>query len=133
MVKASCLCGAVAFDVAGSLRPVLACHCGQCRKTSGHIWAATSVPDEAITFQARDGLEWYRASDTARRGFCTVCGSTLFWKPDDQPRTAIAAGAFPDGTGLKLSRHVFVRDKGDYYDIADGLPQFQQFGGGENA
>ena len=39
----SCLCGAVKYRLMGSLRPVVACHCGQCQKTSGHHVAATSV------------------------------------------------------------------------------------------
>lgn len=133
MVRGACLCGEVAFTIAGPSRSVLACHCTQCRKTSGHFWAATSVPDETLTFDCEDGLAWYRASDTARRGFCKNCGSTLFWKPDDQPRTAVAVGALEAATGLKLSKHVFVEDQGDYYDIADGLPQFGRFSGGENA
>jgi hypothetical protein len=35
-------------------------------------------------------------------------------------------GAFDGPTGTKLTKHIFVADKGDYYDIADGLPQNQQ-------
>ena len=121
-MNGSCLCGAVAFEVEGPLRPVIACHCTQCRKISGHYWAASSAPDAAITMTQDAGLRWFRASDTAQRGFCGDCGSTLFWKPDDAPRTAIAAAAL-DGEAPKLAAHVFVADKGDYYDIADGVPQ----------
>ncbi len=43
-ITGSCECGAVVFELSGKLRDVVACHCGQCRKTSGHYWAATSVP-----------------------------------------------------------------------------------------
>jgi len=39
----SCLCGAVTYQVSGALRPVVACHCSQCRKASGHHVAATSA------------------------------------------------------------------------------------------
>ena len=133
MHKGSCLCGDVAFEISGDLRPVLACHCTQCRKTSGHFWAATSAADSTITLTHKAGLKWFRASDTAQRGFCATCGSSLFWKPDGQARTAIAAGAFDTSAGLTLAAHVFVADKGDYYAISDGCQQFQQFSGGENA
>ena len=44
MHNGSCLCGAVTFEVNGSLRPPDACHCNQCRKQSGHFWASTDVP-----------------------------------------------------------------------------------------
>ena len=132
MQHGSCLCGAVRFFIDGPMRPVLACHCGQCRKQSGHVWATTSVAEADLTLDRDDGLAWYRSSDTARRGFCRLCGSSLFWQPDDAPRIAVAAGALDAPTGLRLGGHVFVADKGDYYEIGDGLPQFQQFSGGTN-
>ena len=66
MHKGSCLCGAVAFSVSGPLRDVTSCHCSQCRKTSGHYWAATGAPIAAISFSRDDGLRWYRSSGAAR-------------------------------------------------------------------
>lgn len=49
MPKGSCLCGAVSFEVAGALAAPDACHCSQCRRQSGHVWASTNVPREALT------------------------------------------------------------------------------------
>jgi len=126
MHHGSCLCGSVRFEITGPMRPVVACHCSQCRRTSGHVWAATSVPDSALRLTRADGLRWYRSSDHARRGFCATCGASLFWKPDGEDRTAIAAGALEPPTGLRLDRHIFTADKGDYYDITDDLPQRAQ-------
>ena len=120
----SCLCGQVSFKVRGELREVLACHCTQCRKQSGHFYAATNAQDDAISLTANEHVKWYRASDTAKRGFCTHCGSALFWKQDGASYTSILAGSFDKPTDLKIGKHVFVVDKGDYYDITDGLPQF---------
>jgi hypothetical protein len=57
--------------------------------------------------------------------FCSTCGSAPFWDPIHKDWTAIAMGAFDGRTDAKLARHIFVADKGDYYDIADGLPQNQ--------
>jgi len=133
MIEGSCLCGAVRFSIDGPMRDVLGCHCGQCRKQTGHYWAATSVPDAALQFQQQDGLAWFEASDTVRRGFCKLCGSTLFWKPGGEGRTVVSAGSLEPGTGLRLTQHVFVKDKGDYYEITDGLPQHHAFSGAENA
>lgn len=121
----SCLCGEVKYEVSGKLREVLACHCKQCRKQSGHYFAATNAEDSAITLEGNEHVKWFRASDTAKRGFCSNCGSVLFWKHDDHPYTSILAGSFDKPTNLKLAKHIFVGDKGDYYEIADGLPQFE--------
>jgi hypothetical protein len=122
----SCLCGAVRFIVTGALKPPDACHCSQCRKQSGHFWASTDVPLAAVTIEGAETLTWYHASAKVERGFCAVCGSFLFWKPLHQDRIAIAMGAFDGPTGTRLEKHIFVADKGDYYAIADGLPQNPQ-------
>ncbi|WP_208350499.1 GFA family protein [Pseudaestuariivita rosea] len=123
MTKGSCLCGAIEYHVSGPMRPVIACHCNQCRKSSGHHVAATSAKRELISIKGN--VTWYQSSDTARRGFCGVCGSQLFW---DGPGShmSIFAGTLDEPTGLKLSGHIFCADKGDYYDIEDGLPKADQ-------
>jgi len=126
MHKGSCLCGAVSFEVAGDLPPPDACHCLQCRKHSGHYWASTDVARSAVTLHGAENLTWFRSSEKARRGFCSTCGSSLFWDPIFRDFIGIAMGAFEQPTGTRLGIHIFVADKGDYYEIADGLPQNQQ-------
>ncbi len=120
MAKGSCLCGQVQYQVSGALRPVIACHCQQCRKTSGHHVAATSAKREDITIIGE--LSWYRSSDTARRAFCPTCGSNLFWDGPGE-NLSIFAGTLDGETGIKLAGHIFCADKGDYYEISDDLPQ----------
>ena len=124
MHEGSCLCGAVSFEVQGELAPPDACHCSQCRKTSGHYWASTDVPRQDVTIHGTDNIGWYRSSETVRRGFCKACGSSLFWDVDGRANLSISMGAFDAPTGTRLEKHIFVPDKGDYYDIGDGLPQF---------
>jgi hypothetical protein len=120
----SCLCGRVRFSVKGKLREVVACHCHQCRKQSGHYYAATQAREIDLEMTDDGALKWYQSSDKGKRGFCSQCGSALFWKSDEEPYTSILAGSFDQPTGLRLTRHIFVADKGDYYEIDDGLPQF---------
>ena len=118
----SCLCGAVSFRVTAPMRPVVACHCTQCRKTSGFHVAATSAPRGAV--EVTGDLAWFQSSDRARRGFCPVCGSNLFWDGAGA-NLSIMAGTLDAPTGLTLAGHIFCADKGDCYEVADGLPQTQ--------
>ena len=120
MTAGSCLCGEVRYSVAGPMRPVVACHCTQCRKTSGHFVAATSALRDHVIIQGE--VTWYQASDTARRGFCGKCGSSLFWDGAGA-NLSIHAGTLDEPTGLQLIGHIYCADKGDYYEIADDLPQ----------
>lgn len=119
-----CLCGAVRYQVREALPAVVNCHCGQCRRTGGHFGASTHAGDAAFALIEQRGLKWYRSSPQARRGFCRECGSTLFWKGDERAGISIAAGSLDQPTGLATSQHIFVADKGDYYTIDDGLPQW---------
>jgi hypothetical protein len=123
MHPGSCLCGAVKFQVEGELKAPDACHCSQCRKQSGHYWASTNVPTSALTIEGEDKVTWYASTEKVRRGFCSTCGSFLFLDPLDHDVIAVAMGAFDKPTGTKLHVHIFVDDKGDYYDIADGMEQ----------
>ncbi len=117
-----CLCGAVRYEVRGPLRAVVDCHCSQCRRTSGHFAAFTATRPEDLVLIESGGLRWYRSSARGRRGFCEVCGSSLFWEPASGERVSIAAGTLDLPTGLATAAHVFVEDAGDYYTIGDGLP-----------
>jgi len=123
MHKGSCLCGAVRFEVEGDLPAPDACHCTQCRRASGHFWASTDVAKSAVTIHGEDNVRWFQSSEKVRRGFCGTCGSQLFWDPVHHDKIAIAMGAFDAPTGTQLGKHIFTADKGDYYAIADGLPQ----------
>ena len=126
MHKGRCECGSVAFTIArDALREPSACHCSQCRRTSGHFWSGTTAKNTEISFQSDSTLSWYRSSDRAERGFCTNCGSSLFYRPIDSDHVSVAMGALDQPTGTHLRRHIFTGSKGDYYDIADGLPQLE--------
>lgn len=116
----SCLCGEIHYTTTGPLRPVIACHCKQCRKTSGHHVAATSVARDAI--EIIGDVTWFVSSPTARRGFCGTCGSNLFWDGAGV-NLSIFAGTFDGDPGLRMAAHIYCDDKGSYYDLADDLPK----------
>lgn len=122
-LRASCQCGAVRFTLAQAPTEASACHCAQCRKQSGHYFASANLPKSAVTIEGGEHITWYRSSEKVRRGFCSRCGSWLFWEPIERDWTSVALGAIDGPTGVRLERHIFVAEKGDYYAIADGLPQ----------
>ena len=123
----SCICGAVRFTVEGPLPAPYACHCTICRKFSGHYYSGSDVPREHVKVEGEENVTWYRSSDKARRGFCKVCGASLFFDPTYRDWFGISMGAFDKPTGTKLAIHIFTADKGDYYDIdEDGVPKYDQ-------
>ena len=126
-IYGGCLCGGVRYRLRGPLRPIVYCHCGQCRRTSGHFVAATAVAKDALEIIDDESLEWFDSSEFASRGFCRRCGSSLFWVSAHRDHASIMAGTLDDTAGLKAVRHIFVSDKGDYYELTDDLPKTQQY------
>ena len=127
MLQGSCLCQKIQFEVSCDLPSVTVCHCKACRKHSGHYEASVDIPRKALKIvNGSELIKWFYSSDKARRGFCSNCGSTLFWDPIDQVKhdwTSVAMGAFDSPTGTQLKNHIFTSEKGDYYEITDDLPQ----------
>lgn len=119
----SCLCGAVRFAARGALGQVTACHCSLCRKHSGHFDASCEVKKADLRIEGEEALRWYAATPKARRGFCGTCGASLFFDPPHLDWVGVSMGAFDGPTGTRLALHIFCADKGDYYEITDGLPQ----------
>ena len=121
MLQGSCLCGAVTYTAKGTPGAPAACHCTQCRKQSGHVWASSYLEDG--TLEIEGDVRWYASSGKAQRGFCPICGSALFWDHEDDPFICFSTGSIDGPTGLKLRGHIHVATKGDYYDIAASEPQ----------
>ena len=108
------------FTTPGPLRPVIACHCSQCRKSSGHFVAATSAARDKVAITGE--VTWYQSFERARRGFFATCGSQMFWDGLGD-NLSIFAGCFDGATGATISGNIFCADKGDYYGITHGLAQ----------
>ena len=121
MLNGQCLCGKVTFILKSKPRDAGYCHCTQCRKQTGHYWASGSV--DLTDIDITGDVRWFAASGIATRGFCPNCGSFLFWKGNDANEVGFSLGAISGPTGVKMEKHIFVADKGDYYTINDGLPQ----------
>lgn len=119
--QGACLCGAITFEITATPTPPTACHCGQCRAQVSLAFASAQVPRTKLSLQGTP--TWYRSSPKAERGFCPTCGAVLFWRHDDEDTISFSLGALKSPTGLSLAKHIFSADKGDYYTIADGLPQ----------
>jgi hypothetical protein len=109
------------------LRPVLTCHCVECRRWTGGPWPATAAARTDFVVVAGESLRWIEtpASDThARRGFCGTCGSSLFWDAPAANTVSIAAGSLDEPAGVSPAGHVYVSHVPCWYALPDdGLPR----------
>ena len=113
-----CACGNIRFQIRGGLREVVNCHCEPCRRFTGHFMAATTAATSDLIMESDGTLAWWWRTPTVRYGFCTACGSSLFWEAHDKPDiTAIAAGSLDGPTGLSTTLTLFGNEASDYYEL----------------
>jgi hypothetical protein len=126
MLKGSCLCGGVRYEIAGTLGPSVHCHCSQCRKASGASFATNaSTPSGAFRFVAGESLvgRW-ESSPGQYRCFCTRCGSPLIKRIDAKPdEIRVRLGTLDSDPETTPAAHIFVGSKAPWTIITDDLPQ----------
>lgn len=117
-VSGHCLCGAVRFAAKLVFHDVQACHCGMCRRWTGGPLMFVDV-EGVPSFEGQDAIRIYKSSATGERGFCTRCGSVLFWKVAGEDRYTFTAGSLDDASKLVFTREIFIEDKPAFYDFAN--------------
>ena len=116
-----CLCGAVTFT-AEKVDPHLhACHCSMCRKWGGGPFLAVDTGE--VTFEGEEHIKRYTSSEWADRGFCTECGSNLFYFLKPRAMYIMAAGCFDDEEQFSLAGEIFIDEKPAGYDYAGEHPR----------
>lgn len=120
----SCLCGDVIFRIDGPIAHTEYCHCIRCRKFTGHFLASGDVAqDRLVLTQGAESLAWY-PTETAERGFCVICGSSLFWRAlgENVETVAVSLGALDGETGLSVEKTLCAEEAGDYYPLPPVRP-----------
>jgi len=127
-IRGGCLCGRVRYEIRGEIRDVVNCHCSKCRAFHGHFAGYTSTARENLVLLSQETLRWYRSvtdeTPDVHRGFCSRCGSSLFWDARGRKTIAVAAGSLEGPTGLRTIGHIWLDQAGDYYHLEDDLPKF---------
>ena len=130
MIKGSCLCGSVEFQLKKAVGPFELCHCNRCRKVSGSN-AMTALGVLARDYKLISGIE-HIATYTApilyeppayETYFCRICGSPT---PPADPTDffEIPAGLLDTEPGLTPDKHIFVEFTPEWDQISDELPQY---------
>ncbi|WP_020591427.1 GFA family protein [Kiloniella laminariae] len=126
MIRGSCLCGKVKFEISGAPYSLSYCHCSRCRKAAG-VFSAVLIgkADDLKVTQGLEGVAKYRAGPDAKfdRCFCPDCGTSLGDLSSGEIYV-IAASALDDEPGIKPSLHIHTTSKPDWYDIVDDLKKF---------
>lgn len=130
MLRGSCLCGSVRYEISGPLSGALNCHCSTCRKAHGAAFRSRARVNakDFNWVQGEEFVTYFESSPSNYRGFCRVCGSPVLSKSDnDTSAYGLPLGALDDDPGVKPQLHIFVGSKAPWHEITDNLPQFQEY------
>ena len=119
------------FTVAGTMRPVLHCHCDPCRRATGNFVAASGCATDDLAIDDPNTLLAWHEQEHSRYGFCSGCGSHMFWQGKDHlDRTSVQVGVLDDTAGLELAGVWFVDDAQGHHTLSDTVPHFTGNGDG---
>ncbi len=120
-----CLCGAVRYQVSGTVSNPCFCHCVSCRRATGAPMVPWGTFARASFRLTRGALAEYRSSPAVTRGFCAVCGTSLTYR--NEARAAqidVTLATLDDPTLLAPQMHLWVGERLPWVSINDGRPQF---------
>jgi hypothetical protein len=116
--RGSCLCGAVRIAIKTRSNSVAACHCSMCRKWGGGPLLAIEC-GSAVQFDGTDSISVFSSSAWAERGFCSKCGSHLFYRLKKERHYAVPVGLFDNGEPWVFDQQIFIDEKPSFYSFAN--------------
>ena len=130
MVRGSCLCGSIQYEVTGPLGRITHCHCSQCRKAHGAAfgtYARVNWADFNLTAGAGE-IGSHESSPGVRRTFCKRCGAILLFIRESRPESfSLAIGTLDDDPQIRPVAHIFVGSKAPWFEITDELPRYDHY------
>lgn len=117
-----CLCGASRYEARGEPINVRVCHCRLCQKALGAAFNARVLMDRAAV-ELSGPIRRVNSSSDLQRGFCSVCGTTLFSERKDPAVIGLTVGSLDDPNQFKPTAHVWTSSKQSWLRLDDGLPQ----------
>jgi hypothetical protein len=130
-LRGSCLCGEVIYRIEGEPRLVRNCHCSRCRRGRAAAYASNLLAEaEDVRFtRGEDLLASFKVPEAARftQVFCRRCGSILPRIDRDLGIAVVPLGSLDDDPGLRPQCHIFVTSKAPWVEIADALPQHEEY------
>ena len=128
MIKGSCLCGDVTYQISGNVGQIVHCHCETCRKAHGSAFSSVaSVQDDDFELVSASELSSFESSKGKVRFFCSKCGTQIFAKRDGSTHIILRLGSLDDNPMTSEKNHIWVSQKASWYSINSNLAEHQEF------
>ena len=132
MIRGSCLCGAIEYEVEVIPGKIYNCHCSQCRKAHGAAFATQAfAKGETLKFIKGEAYLSEYKEGFCIRAFCSKCGFRLMnYAPDKNLYLSVALSSVDsDFDGAPIA-HAFVGSKASWYQPTDDIPSYDEMPAG---
>ena len=124
-IKGSCLCKSISFEIYNECRYSILCHCSMCQKSNAEFSNYTKVQKENFNFTTKKNLKWFYSSKNFKRGFCSNCGSSLFFQSQhSNSEIAVSTGSL--NTRVPVKGHIYYKDKKSNLTFPGNYKKFQK-------
>jgi hypothetical protein len=130
ILKGTCLCELVKYQIEGDLGPIFNCHCSKCRRWHGAAYRTrASINKNQFTWlSSEENLSRFKSSPNATKYFCKNCGSPLITTYEDRPNVlGVPLGPLTGDLQQQAQAHIFVASKATWHNITDSLPQYKEW------
>ena len=119
--KGGCLCGAVRYEANVSTSENWFCHCRMCQKATGTVVSTSAIIPKSRLQIIKGNPKFYKSSKNVERGFCSNCGSPLFFRPTNEDWMSILSGSLDDPELAPPQGHYGVESWISWLKIEDDL------------
>jgi hypothetical protein len=128
LLRGSCECGNVRYTVADAFLYAANCHCSRCRAATGSAFKAfAGIERDKLELTNDAGALMIVGAEQLNDTRCAACGSLLFSVVRDGAYVHVAMGSLVDAPTIRPTEHIFVGSKAPWFEITDGLPQFDEY------
>ncbi len=128
LLTGKCLCEKVQYEVADEFRYAMNCHCSQCRRSTGSAYKSLAgIERDKLSLSKGEDLILRYGGEAGHDAHCGTCGSLLYSVVRDGHYVHVAMGTLVDQPTIRPEMHIFVGSKAPWFEITDGLPQFEGF------
>lgn len=128
MIRGSCLCGKVKYEISGQPGAIVHCHCQTCRKAHGAAFSSVSAVQDTDFHLLGDAmLKSFESSPGKHRFFCFECGTQIYAKRDNTQHIILRLGSLDDDPQVAEEKHIWVSQQASWYAIQNNLPEHDEF------
>lgn len=126
----SCLCNKVKYEISGTIKNIIYCHCSNCRKAQGSAFATNGNVNK-VNFKftiGEDALTGYESSPGQTKYFCKYCGSPIISKNTKTPdMIRVRIGCIESDITEQPEAHIYVSSKANWEKIEGDLQQYDEY------